>query len=156
MNHSPLSTFTPHRTCRITAQYSPRYIDCYDRAVAILTRHPRLIRRAWSLPDPRPGTPNLPPVTRLEKKLTDYCHCLFAPVCSDRQGGGWYGCLTQIRGNSLSIGEGDTLTEIIRVDTRLPDEADDIIVDHLPMLAGWQRRIDIVLNRTPLPMRVGG
>jgi len=42
------------------------------------------------------------------------------------------------------------LTALIRADNRLPGCGDfsEITVDHLPIFAGWQRRIDLALNRT--------
>jgi hypothetical protein len=44
------------------------------------------------------------------------------------------------------------LTFAIGNDERLPPDIDKVTVDHLPIFAGWQRRIDQVLGRTPPAM----
>lgn len=45
----------------------------------------------------------------------------------------------------------ESLTQLIRLDRRIPD-LERVTVDHLPIFAGWQRRIDQVLGRTPPPL----
>lgn len=152
MKHSPL-TVTPTRL-HVLPWTRPRYIDCYDRAVAILTRHPELILFAWrSAPHAFPHEAN-----RHTIKLAEYCHCLFNYATSSRtMGGCGSGCLTQIREHELfPYAETPSLTKAIYRDMRLPSDWRDITVDTLPVFAGWQRRLDIALDRKPLPMRIGG
>jgi hypothetical protein len=43
----------------------------------------------------------------------------------------------------------EELNAAIVADGRIPLTGEDITIDHLPIFAGWQRRIDQVLNRTP-------
>lgn len=62
------------------------------------------------------------------------------------------GCLTMIRLYDYRTAETDLLTQAIRHDARLPETPDKITVDHLPIFAGWQRRIDQELGRTPPPL----
>ena len=61
------------------------------------------------------------------------------------------GCLTQVR---LRAHDACTkeLTNAIVGDVRIPKGDDEITPDHLPIFAGWQRRIDVLLNRTPPAM----
>jgi hypothetical protein len=62
------------------------------------------------------------------------------------------GCLTQIRHTYLQYsavikGRVDILlTEAIRKDDRLPTSSSDIKVEHLPVFAEWQRKIDKLQN----------
>lgn len=118
--------------------------DAYDDAVEYLTANPADIKSAWLVP---------PPWTSAE---IAQAHCLFGHVTPDRQcmfDGRECGCITQIRGIEMSACRGD-LTIAIREDSRLPDFSNDIKVEHLPIFAEWQRRLDRELNRTP-PKRIG-
>jgi hypothetical protein len=50
------------------------------------------------------------------------------------------------------VAQTDQLTEAIRSDERLVGSEHDVNAEHLPIFAGWQRRIDQILGRTPPPM----
>lgn len=103
--------------------------DKYDDAIEYLRAHPDEIRRAWfggyhDVPI-HPGA------------------CLFAAAGSYRSG---CSCLTIIR-DELSIDGGaraatPELTEAIRADERIPKNPSHICVEHLPVFAEWQRKID--------------
>lgn len=99
--------------------------DAYDDAVAYLTEHPEEIIRAWRSPQTHPGG------------------ALFAFV------GNSCGCLSMIRGSDGYVATTAELTLAIRSDERIPSDPDCITVNHLPIFAGWQRRIDRELGRTP-------
>lgn len=114
-------------------------MDAYDHMVAWLTDNPEQIQTAWI------------------RTATHRCGALFKYAVPNqdkatrRPDGVDCGCLTMIRNPSSSFGNAwtDALTIAIRADERLPRRSDDITTDHLPIFAGWQRRIDSVLNRTP-------
>ena len=103
--------------------------ESYDDALAYLTAHPEKIRKAWDLPAGQGG-------------------CLFAYATKD--GGfpcGLVGCLTMIRlyrntQDPNVSAFGPEITQAIRDDERLPDRPADITVEHLPVFAEWQRRLD--------------
>jgi hypothetical protein len=108
-------------------------MDAYQQAVEFLTENPKNILGAWSKPDERPGG------------------CLFRIAAdSDHDWMDCYGCLTGIRniGNKAQTAE---LTQAIRNDSRIPGFA-DLAPEHLPVCAGWQRRIDHLLGRKPPEM----
>lgn len=152
MQHSPLTGslirqgLPLHKIKSETHQLEPRFLDCYDRAVGILTRHPHLIPAAWSLVIPGPSTER-------RSRLVKYCHCLFGYITPDRQlchcGDG---CLTQIRhlGTWANAGNSE-FTKAIQSDTRIP-HGGQVTIDDLPIFAGYQRRADKILNRDPLPI----
>lgn len=115
--------------------------DKYDEAIAYLTKHPDAIQDAWQAGD-----------------VHEEAGCLFVAVAPEHQlyghsvpftSGGDCGCLTTIRcGDSrFALAWTKELTEAIRADERIPKDPDDITVEHLPIFAEWQRRIDKELNR---------
>ena len=113
--------------------------DKYDEAIAYLTEHPEEIRSAWySVHDG--STPHM----RL-------AHCLFQHCTPSGNlqsiGDCPVGCLTIVRSGSAPAWT-NQLTESIMLDDRLPDNEIDICVEHLPVFAEWQRRLDKELNRT--------
>jgi len=106
--------------------------DKYDEAIAYLTDNPDQIQKAWNDP------------------LYEKGGCLFLnagkdiiPHFTPRLG---CGCLTQIRSGFYEA-ETEDLTREIRNDIRIPKHGKDITVDHLPVFAGWRRRIDKELGR---------
>jgi hypothetical protein len=108
--------------------------DKYDRAIAYLRQHPDEIVQAWLLSRSHPGG------------------CLFSFVSHDRQPLGSHGpcgCPVMIRNPIYkSVAETEHLTAAIRADDRIPMVEKDITLDHLPIFAAWQRRIDRELGRT--------
>jgi hypothetical protein len=112
-------------------------MDAYQQAVEFLTEHPDKIMEAWSFPSASPGG------------------CLFYYV---NRFGPWFwcdgkvcGCLTFVKSGRMEA-ETLQLTEAIRSDERIVGNEKDLTVDHLPIFAGWQRRIDQILGRTPPEM----
>lgn len=57
------------------------------------------------------------------------------------------GCITMIRGSNFYVAATPELTAEIRSDERIPKNADLIRVEHLPVFAEWQRKLDIALDR---------
>jgi hypothetical protein len=100
--------------------------DKYDEAIAYLTANPWAIRNAW---------------------LNGYGDglypgsCLFA-AAGPRGPSTACSCLTIIRGNSDAIAATWQLSHTIRHDERLPKDSSEITVEHLPIFAEYQRRID--------------
>lgn len=111
--------------------------DKYSEAVAYLTEHPEEISDTWF------------------HASTHRHGCLFA-FCTPsgervaRQDGKHCGCLTMIRGKWWGDGNAwtDDLTAAILADERIPAADDDIGVDDLEVFAEWQRKLDVILNRT--------
>jgi len=99
--------------------------DKYDEAVEYLTKYPDSISHAWKSP------------TGCD------AGCLFQFVESRP---GLCGCLSQIRAGRWDA-ETPQLTAAIRADGRIPVEPEDITVNHLPVFAEWQRKIDRILKR---------
>jgi len=95
-------------------------MDKYDVAVDYLTQHPEEISEAWGWPDTHPAG------------------CLFS-YCGDWEDDD-VGCLTMVRAGLSAATE--ELTLAIRADARLPDDETKITVEHLPVFAEWQRRLD--------------
>lgn len=102
--------------------------DKYDKAITYLTKHPEAIYTAWIYPYSTPGG------------------CLFTLCASTETGRITCGCLTQIRGDGM-LAETQSLTEAIQSDRRIPRKPDLITVEHLPVFAEWQRRLDKELKR---------
>ena len=117
-------------------------MDAYQQAVEYLTANPSEILGSWS---------------RAE------CLFQFAENSDSPLSVGIdCGCLTMIVDPCEGcVAQTPELTAAIRADKRLPINEMEITVDHLPLMAGWQRRIDKLLNRTPpaldprLPMPTG-
>ncbi len=117
--------------------------DAYQLAVEFLHEHPEEIQMAWAAGSGNPEESHL-------------CGILFKfatprGLSTDQRyehGGLICGCLTMIRGDDM-IAWTDELTVAIRNDERIPEYSDEITVDHLPVFAQWQRRLDLVLGRTP-------
>lgn len=122
--------------------------DIYDQEIAYLTENPWQIYKHWNW-----GTP-------LFQKAVNLNHLNQLPLRI------WqYGCLTQIRQVNDSrlppfFAETPILTEQIIVDDRIPASpskpscGDDenkctITLEHLPVFAEWQRKLDKELDRTP-------
>lgn len=99
--------------------------DRYDKAVKYLTEHPGEIFDAWQAPMDHPGG----------------CLFLFAQreTCRDKIPM-FCGCLTQVRSGCQA--QTRELTEAIQADQRIPQDPLDITVEHLPVFAEWQARID--------------
>jgi ribosomal protein L31 len=116
-------------------------MDRYQQAVEYLTANPDYIGLAWAGPSAVEGG------------------CLFRFASKSGKGSGLpiqdtCGCLTMIRSCHQEKCESATpeLTALIRADERIPKKSIDITPDHLPIFAGWQRRLDQELGRTPLPL----
>lgn len=117
-------------------------MDRYDKAIMYLQEHPYEIFEAWVNP------------------TNHEAGCLFAFVTSTGQNmrgrapiGYILGCLTRIRkvvcdpglpycDQPEYIAETPELTEAIRQDERIPKDERQIGLEHLPVFAEWQRRID--------------
>jgi hypothetical protein len=102
--------------------------DKYHAAIVFLIAHPDVIHHAW------------------ESVGMDIGGCLFGFVNEDPTYRGEYGCLTEIR-CGRHVAPTAALTNAIRRDTRIPENGDDITVEHLEVFAEWQRRLDKELNR---------
>jgi len=122
--------------------------DKYDEAIEYLTRNPDQICRAW------------------DATWSHVAGCLFRPASAsttdpgrgipwplDRTGSFQCGCLTTIRlgepgkyGHAV-LAETEDLTKEIRADERIPKTIKEVTVEHLPVFAEWQRRLDKELNR---------
>jgi hypothetical protein len=119
-------------------------MDRYQQAVEYLTANPEYIDRAWAAPSTVEGG------------------CLFRFANKSGKGSGLLefqtqdncGCLTMIRSCHQEQSEAATpeLTALIRADERIPKKSSGITPDHLPIFAGWQRRLDQELGRPPLPL----
>jgi hypothetical protein len=107
-------------------------VDKYDEAIEYLTKHPNDIYASWGSVDvERGGVLFMFAARDSENGLDNDTPC---------------GCLTQIRAGYLDA-ETSELTERIRADERIPKEAEEIKVEHLPVFAEWQRTLDKELNR---------
>jgi hypothetical protein len=110
--------------------------DIYDLEIERLTADPGQIRNAWLF-----GTPLFKFVTldgsnvitsASGKKLVDFS----------------IGCLITIRHESgdravIHPSINDQLTDLIKGDNRIPDvDVTMLSVEHLPLFAAWQRKID--------------
>lgn len=98
-------------------------MDKYDRQILELTRYPDRIMKHWgngwglfqfATPSGK-SEPNL------------------YPEC---------GCLTMISSTPAYEASTEELTEAIRNDPRIPVDPELIEVEHLPIFAEWQRRLD--------------
>jgi len=105
-------------------------------AVDYLTEHPEKIPYAWAKPNHRKGG------------------CLFRIAHPDGVGRKFMlyrkdhlrcGCLTQIKGNYRHgmPAYTSTLTKEIRADKRLPRNAEQVTVDHLPIFQEWMLRLAV-------------
>lgn len=102
-------------------------MDRYDEAVAYLTQNPDKIRGAWVAPSRHVHTGGALFQTAVDEKIGSVVH----------------GCLTQIRKFPQRYrAQTPSLTKAILDDDRLPTDEKEITVDHLPIFAEWQRRID--------------
>src|SRR5512146_502339 len=106
-------------------------MDAYDEMVAYLTERPGEIVTAWRVWLEHPCAPLFEPVVHPESPFERAKNC---------------GCLTEIRSGLRA--QTDDLTAAIRADIRIPLSPKEITPDHLPIFAGWQRRIDAALGRT--------
>lgn len=113
--------------------------DIYDEEIERLTKDPDEIGRSWGHVDPLfkyadGGGPD-------------------DPLLYDEKTGRSSGCLTMIRSNlqdngAFIKGRLDlALTAEIAADERLPKCSTDITLEHLPVFAEWQRRIDALQNQ---------
>jgi hypothetical protein len=96
--------------------------DKYDLAIDILTQNPSRIHDVWSDPEQSDGG------------------CLF--MWGNRSSG----CLTQIRKDPDIFGGTLPQAAEIAKDERIPQNGYDIRVEHLPVFAEWQRRLDAELG----------
>lgn len=108
-------------------------LDKYDEAVEYLTQYPEIILGTWKHPHERKGG-------CLFKWVTPSGHA------EEDKDGNLCGCPAMIRGGYVAITK--ELTNAIRNDTRLPNCGSKVTVEHLPIFAEWQRRIDQELGRT--------
>ena len=109
-------------------------LDSYQQAVEYLTERPDMVQAAWfsGFMQPNEGAPG----ACLFQAAWRSCDC---------------GCLTMVFNGDWTA-ETAEMTRAIRSDQRLPEHYTFITPDHLPIFAGWQRRIDQVLGRTPPPL----
>lgn len=106
--------------------------DKYDLAIEYLTKNPDEILDSWSM---------------IAENETGFPLFQFATV-SGEPGDFEYGCLTQIRNLDHPFhAETPELTEAIRADNRIPRTHRELAVEHLPVFAEWQRKLDRELNR---------
>jgi len=107
--------------------------DIYDREIAFLTAHPEQIERHWGDASPL------------------FQFCTPDGMAGRSIDGERYGCLTMVKCASPHVAYTSELTTAIRADSRIPllGEYDDLTVEKLPIMAEWQRKIDVILNRTP-------
>ncbi len=114
-------------------------MDKYDEAVEYLTDHPDEIYDAWGC-----GAE--------DEDDQPYVHaqCLFQFATRNGEWSVDYGCLTQIRVGfgEVEVEDNHQLTLEIRADERIPSHGLDIRVEHLPVFAEWQRRLDRELGRS--------
>lgn len=108
-------------------------MDKYDKAIEYLTEHPEEIKKAWG-----------------------YCSTHEAGCLFDYAGSKFgCGCLTLVRDSFLFpqkyhvpfVAQTPELTEAIGRDERIPYSENDITLDHLPVFAEWQRKLDKYLAR---------
>lgn len=101
--------------------------DKYQKAVRYLTERPKEILFSWLEPTQHPAG------------------CLFQFATTDgmsrMDGENQCGCLTEIR-CGLRPAATTKLTMAIRRDKRIPHSGEDITVEHLPIFAEWQARLD--------------
>lgn len=111
-------------------------MDKYDLSIQYLTERPGQILDNWKSPFDTNGG------------------CLFQFVSTDGHCNSKYGCITMIRGKHYQYRNTPIkeLTEQIVSDTRIPVCPENISVDHLPVFAEWQRRIDKILGRDNEPI----
>lgn len=108
-------------------------MDRYDEAVKYLTENPVEIWRAWGNP--------------AASKEKGGCLFQWAGDKYNLPEQGLMGCLTQIRASISRNAQTEELTEEIRNDERLPTQCGDITVEHLPLFAEYQRKIDLATGR---------
>lgn len=130
--------------------------DKYDQAIAYLTDFPNEIEQAWAQPADHPAGCLFQQASRINLSTGNFekQHPVEAGehvIC--------IGCLTQIRRDAKDIlpvinyvnipycAITPDLTKEIALDTRIPDSPDRVGLEHLPVFAEWQRRLDKELNR---------
>lgn len=118
--------------------------DKYDLAIEYLREHPDEIRDAWS-----DGYGGSHPACCLFKAASPSGCANRAPHA---KGSAACGCLTLVRRGVDDWEMPQTawtpeLAEAIRTDERIPTSDKEITLDHLPVFAEWQRRIDRELGR---------
>lgn len=103
--------------------------DRYDAAIEYFTEHPEEIRRAWT----RAGT---------------HPHGKIFAFCTSSRGADFMnmGCPLMVRGGYYDA-ETTELTKEIRADDRIPKSVQHLGLETLPVLAEWQRKLDIALDR---------
>lgn len=105
--------------------------DKYDNAVEFFRKHPDAVRFAWAKPLSHPHGCLFQWASRTGRPKELSYKEVFC------------GCLTMIRKNHQYEVEGrPDLTEEIRSDNRIPKGMSSIRIDHLPIFAEWQRRLD--------------
>lgn len=98
--------------------------DKYDKAIAYLTENPGAIYNSWE---------------NAYNSLATPASCLFK---STKPGDcGEFGCLTQVKIGDLPAIT-PAITKAIRADRRIPKSGSAITLEHLPVFAEWQRRLD--------------
>ena len=111
------------------------YSDGYDEQIAYLTENPHMIQRHWM------------------DRLGCFQIASKNNKPQDEKGIIRFGCLSMIRNNVRDYeAEVERFTEEIRNDFRLPripSMITNIRIEHLPIFAEWQRKIDKELNRIP-------
>lgn len=110
--------------------------DRYDLAMAHLNKHPEELEDSILFADSYPGGPL-------------FFNAARNPYSYLKVEKGWLGNPVQIREYpDHFVAETDWLTSAILKDDRLPKSAADCRLEHLPVIAQWQRKIDTVLKRT--------
>jgi hypothetical protein len=102
-------------------------MDKYDKQIKFLTANPERITRQWES-----GIGLFQFIDR---------------SCDDNESNINSGCLTMIRSNMSCVAiinrnVNNEITEQIRNDERIPINSNDIKVEHLPIFAEWQRKVD--------------
>ena len=123
-------------------------MDIYDEAVEYLTRKieerrsspdpscESFIEHVWNtaISDPEKGA-ILFQTVHMKRNSNSACD----------ENGRYCGCLTQIKAGSVA--QTQELTDLIRLDPKIPNSGCKITVDLLPHFAEWNRKIDQMLGR---------
>jgi hypothetical protein len=116
--------------------------DEYDISADYLYQHPEELEFAWQFPGDSPGG----------FLFTNAGTVRYAIRQVDVNGKNHFiGDPIRIRGHDYAA-ESEYVTGLIRKDDRLPNSIDECRLEHLPILAEWQRYFDRVYHR-PHPTR---
>ena len=101
-------------------------MDIYDEEVEYLKENPKKIKDHWNVWSP-----------------------LFRSADGKKKFGESIGCLTQIKAGTKTSGFSE-LDDRIKADNNIPDNPDNITVDHLDTFAQYQRKLDELYPRVEI------